>query len=204
MALLAHKARNPRVRASGPRRGLRGRIALGAVLLGTTFVAAARGAESPTMTEYELKAAFLYNFARFVEWPPEAFKNSEAPIVIGVLGADPFGPVLDHTVAGQTIHDRPLVVRRAKEVSALQDCHILFISASEKRRLAEVLERIPKSGILTVADTERFAEMGGMINLFMEAKRVKFEINVDAATRAGLKINAQLLRLARIVGGKQD
>lgn len=147
--------------------------------------------------EYKVKAAFLYNFSKFIEWrepPPDG-----EPFVIGIVGADPFGDVLEQTVGEKTVNNRPLAVRRYANLKELRPCHILFVSASERGRLGPLLESVEGSGTLTISEIDSFANLGGMINFVIENNKVRFEINPEAVARAGLRVNAQLLKLARIV-----
>lgn len=151
-------------------------------------------------TEYEVKAAFVYNFAKFTEWAPGAFAGDDAPIVIGVLGEDPFGAALGRTVRGKTVKGRRLAVRRfSKAGDGLRTCHILFVSASESGRLASVFKHLQGEPVLTVGEIEGFGEKGGMINFVLDQHRIRFEINPEVAERAGLKLSSRLLKLARIV-----
>jgi hypothetical protein len=156
-------------------------------------------ADSTTPTEYEVKAAFIYNFAKYVRWPEASTSQTTKPFVIGVIGRDPFGRALDDTIRGQNVQGRAVSVKRFGKVEEVADCDILFISSSEKNNLPRILEVLHKAPVLTIGDMDRFAERGGMINLTTEEARVRFEINVEAAERAGLKPGSQLLRLARIV-----
>ncbi|MBI4548186.1 MAG: YfiR family protein [Ignavibacteriae bacterium] len=155
-------------------------------------------------TEYQVKAAFLYNFAKFVEWSPETFSDTTTPIVIGILGEDPFEADLDTIVKDKNINGREFVVRRFQALKELEQCHILFISSSEQKDMPKILRRLRNSGMLTVSEVEHFAHIGGMINLVVEENKVRFEINVEAAEREGLKISSQLLKLARIVSEKEN
>jgi len=161
------------------------------------------GAQSEPVTEYQVKAAFLYNFARFVEWPPDTFSAAQSPIVLGILGDDPFGLVLDEMVYGKAVNGRGFVVKRVVEGAELRSCHILFIGSSEKKHLARILQGVKGAGVLTVGDMGRFAESGGVIHFFLAENKVRFAINLDAAARARLKISSKLLVLARIVGDEQ-
>ncbi len=156
--------------------------------------------QPPTAPEYQIKAAYLYNFAKFVEWPSPAGELPD-PIVVGVLGKDPFGPVLEETLLGKSVNGRPFVVRRFASLKALKPCQILFISSSEKGSLTEIFKGVENQGVLTVGETERFARLGGIINFTLEENKVHFEINLDAATRSGLKISSQLLKLGRVMRG---
>jgi YfiR/HmsC-like len=155
--------------------------------------------EAPS--EYQVKAAYLYNFLKFVEWPEDSFADPLAPIVIGVVGEDPFGNALPQVVIGKTIQGRDLVIRKYHSGEDLRGAHILFISVSEKKRLPQVLSGLRGSSVLTVADMDGFLEAGGMIQLLSEDNRVRFAINLDAADRARLKISSKLLSLAKRVGG---
>lgn len=155
------------------------------------------GAQSPS--EYEVKAAFLYNFAKFVEWPPEAFPDASAPIVIGVVRNDYFNYILARTVAGKVVQGRKFLVRLWKRNQGSPNWQILFISSSEGNALAEILQSIKGSSMLTVGETQGFAARGGMINFILSDNRVRFEINQKSAQSAGLKISSKLLALATSV-----
>jgi len=153
-------------------------------------------------SEYLIKAGFIYNFAKFVEWPSAAFSQADSPIVIGVLGTDPFGNVLDRIVEGKKVGPRGFVVRRykwGKDVKDLKDCKILFVSSSERAHIDEILQSVKGFPILTVGETPGFAERGGVIRFTLEDNRVRFEVNVDAAHQADLNISSRLLTLAKII-----
>jgi hypothetical protein len=175
-----------------------------ALLVLLVWTAPAVSAEAATLREYQVKAVFLLNFARFVEWPPEAFAGPQAPLVIGVLGDDPFGDYLDETVRGEKVNDRPFVVQRYHHVEEMDGCHVLFISRSEAGRLDSVLAALKGRSILTVSDMDGFAQNGGMIRLVTENNRIRLRINVDAADAARLTISSKLLRLAKIVVPGKD
>jgi hypothetical protein len=153
-------------------------------------------AQEPQPSESQLKAAFLFNFAKFVEWPPAAFAEATSPMVIGILGENPFGDDLERTIRGKTINNRPLVVREFRSPGEATNCHILFISASEKKRLAEIFDGLHGKSVLTVSETDGFTEAGGMINFVAEGNKIRFQINDAAAKGAGLKISSKLLSLA--------
>jgi len=159
------------------------------------------GAAPGAFHEYEIKAAFLYNFVQFVEWPPAAFADPGAPLTIGVLGDDPFGPLLEQTVKGETVKGRGFVIRRFRDVEAAKSCQVLFISKSEKERIPQILKHLEWAPVLTVGEADGFAARGGIVNFIIEKSRVRFEINQESALRKGLKISSQLLCLGRIVGG---
>lgn len=151
---------------------------LGMLLPGTP--ALAQAAKAP---EYSLKAAYLFNFAQFIEWPSNRFASAEAPIVIGVLGDDPFGAALDQAVKGKTLGARPFEIRRFKQITEVRGCHVLFVCSSEAKRVAEIVAASDKAGVLTVSDLDRFAEQGGTINFYTENNKVRFKINLSAAER---------------------
>jgi hypothetical protein len=155
-------------------------------------------AQQPKIGEYKVKAAFLYNFTKFVEWPTEATTDSGATFNLCVLGEDPFGKTFD-SIQGEKIVNKKLVINRFKELHDIEKCRILFISESEEERLTQILKSLKGLHILTVSDTEGFAQQGVIINFYLEQNKVRFEINVDAARRSGLKISSKLLNLARIV-----
>jgi len=169
---------------------------------------AARAAPAPrtAIQEYDLKAAFLLNFANFVEWPAHAFPAADTPITIGVLGEDPFGSSLDEIVAGETVRGRRLVVRRYPSVDRVETCHILFVGASEARRLDAILEALGQRSILTVGETKDFTSRAGIIGFEVVQRRLRLRINLGAATAAQLVISSKLLRLAEVVnagGGRK-
>jgi hypothetical protein len=161
----------------------------------TTHVAAA--AETPS--EYQVKAVFLYNFAQFVDWPAAAFADERAPLVIGVLGEDPFGPDLDAAVRGEIVNNRPLLVRRYRDISQVEACNILFISSSEASHLEKILGALRGRTILTVGDSEDFARRGGMIRFVTDRNRIRLRISLNAVSVGNLTISSKLLRLADIV-----
>lgn len=164
------------------------------------FVPAPAQAQGPTPREYQIKAVFLFNFLQFVKWPPEAFPEPDTPLRIGVLGEDPFGSALDEVVRDETVRDRPLVVQRSRRLEDLQDCHLLFISRSESRRIEEILSQLRGRPVLTVSEIDGFARQGGVIAFYPEGKKVRFEINADAGRHAELKLSSQLLSLGRVIG----
>ena len=148
--------------------------------------------------EYQVKAAFLFNFAKFVEWPAQAFQSPDSPIKICVLGPNPFGFSLDKAVEGKVVGNRRFVVREVRDAQQANECHILFVSAAGWTRSQARLGDIKKCCVLTVGETEDFIAGGGMIHLKLEDARVRVEINPDAAERARLRISSKLLSLAEI------
>jgi hypothetical protein len=157
----------------------------------------------PVAGEYELKAAFLFNFIKFTEWPAAEANKGDEPFVIGVLGKDPFGAALDKVTEGETIHSRKIVVRRFARMDDLAaSSQIVFISASEERNLDAILKLLDGQAVLTVSEIASFAERGGIVELKKDGNRIVFEINLSAVKRAGLNMNAQLLKLAKVVRGR--
>jgi len=157
-----------------------------------------------TASEYEVKAAFLYNFIKFVEWPPKTYSDRNVPFIIGVLGDNPFsnpstGNYLDQAVAGKIINDRKIVVKYSPRLADLTHCQLLFVSKSEHGRIKDILANVKGMTILTVGETDNFSQQGGAINFVMQSEKVRFEINVGAAEKAGLKISSKLLNVAKIV-----
>lgn len=153
---------------------------------------------SGAVSEYSVKAAFLLNFGKYVEWPEAALGNA---LDICVLGRDPFGSTLDETVAGRTVGNRDVKARRVSDVSQAGGCNILFVSRDEQAHVDAVLANLAGSPVLLVGEQDRFARLGGMINFVEVDQKVRFEINEAAAKKAGLKISSQLLKLATIVEG---
>jgi hypothetical protein len=172
------------------------------LLLGGLALLPVARAQAPVARETQVKAVFLFNFVQFVEWPAAAFASPDAPLVIGVLGADPFGEILDEVVRGEKIGARTLEVRRFATVEEVAGCQLLFISASEQPHLEETLRALQGRPILTVGDTEGFATRGGMIRFVTDRGRIKLRINLAAAKAAGLVLSSKLLRPAEIVGGE--
>jgi len=153
-------------------------------------------AQESQPSEYQLKAAFLYNFAKFVEWPATALPQDSSPFVIGILGNNPFNEDLKKTVAGKKISEHPIAVVSFPNLADATNCHILFISSSEKARLTEIFKWLQTAPILTVGETDQFTETGGMINFVTEANKIRFQIKDDTAKAARLKISSKLLNLA--------
>ena len=163
--------------------------------LAATFLVAARG----QIDEYQVKARFLCNFARYVEWPAESFKAANDPIVICILGNDPFGGALDQAVDGKEVQGRRFLVRPISHVPPDLNCHILFVPASERKRFRSMAPSLENSAILTVGEIQGFPADGEEINFGIEDGRVRFEINLEAAGRKHLRISSRLLSLARAV-----
>jgi len=187
-------------------------IVLALVLFMAPFVSKVR-ADSTTSREYQVKAAFLYNFMNFVDWPEEKSSDGNEPMIIGVIGKDPFGDAFE-PVKNKKVKGKNVVIERFKgleelkesnkkefqqhpQIETIRKCHVLFICRSEEKKLKETISLVKENSILTVGDMQDFLEAGGIINFVMEDQKVRFEINVTAAKRAKLKIRSQLLRLAK-------
>jgi hypothetical protein len=149
--------------------------------------------------EYEVKAAFLYNFLRFTEWPPDTLPAAGAPLVVCALGDDPFEGGLETAFQGKVVQGHPVEVRRVRTGADGRACQAVFVSASERGRLRQILESLRGSPVLTVGEVEGFARAGGIVNFVVEEGRVRFEVNPDAAARARLRLSSRVLNLARIV-----
>lgn len=152
--------------------------------------------------EYQIKAAFLYNFIKYVTWPTNAFLTPDGPYVIGVVGKDPFGDRLDE-LARQSLKGRPLKIVRFDSSASLTPCHLLFVAEPDRKKWEPILRKLGASPVLTVGEHDRFALSGGVVNFYTENNRVRFEINVDAARRAELTINSAMLNLAKLVRDPQ-
>jgi hypothetical protein len=179
--------------------GVGARLAVAGILLITALPASAQTGIGSKEDEYLIKAAFLYGFGQNITWPASAFHGNKAPFVIGILGPNPFGGALQEIAQKKTIQGRKIVV---KQFAALKNyegpCHLLFISDAvrpEEQRAA--LEQLSRAGLLTVGEIPGFAEDGGVVNLFLEGDSVRFELNVEAANRAGLRMDAQLQKLGK-------
>ena len=158
--------------------------------------------QSPRTSEYQLKAVFLFNFVQFVDWhatPQDSQPPTLAPLLIGIVGEDPFGSFLDETVRGERLGARPIQVRRYRRIADLEECQVLFISRSENERLPEILAAVKNRPVLTVSDGDGFANQGGMIQFVTDKSRIRLRINLDAAEAANLTISSKLLRVAEIV-----
>jgi len=159
------------------------------------------GGQSSAASEYTVKAAFLFHFAQFVEWPAEAFADANSPLTYCTIGEDPFRGALDESVNGKSIGNRRLQVKHVKELEQIAGCQVLFIAAGEKKRHGEELAMASKRPVLTVGETDGFATEGGIIGFCREQNKIRFEINLDAAGKAQFKISAKLLSLAKTVIG---
>jgi len=197
------------------------RLALLCVALSLVCAPAALHAEPGSIQEYQIKAAFLYNFIKFVDWPKEAMPDGNEPITIGIIGKDPFGQAFE-PVKDKDVRDKKVVVKRFKsiadlkklgesgkdemdrQIEAVKKCHLLFVCSSEKEYLKDIVNAVKQRPVLTVGDTEEFVQLGGIISFVMEDQKVRFEVNLTAGEHAKLKIRSQLLRLAKRVIEEKD
>ncbi len=173
-----------------------------ALLLFSGFLEAR--AQSGVAKEYQVKALFLYNFSQFVQWPENSFPDAQSPLVIGVLGDNPFGGYLDQIVRGERVGNRALVVQRYRRVEDIRNCHVLFISASEAYRLDQILDRLRGRSILTVGDANGFLLHGGMIRFVTERNKIGMRIGLENARAENLVISSKLLKPAEIVPPGSD
>src|SRR6185369_15205222 len=159
----------------------------------------ARSQEAQALPEYVVKAGFLFNFAKYVEWPADACEQADSPITIGIVGADPFGDGLEKTLKNKTVRNRTFVVLRFPERADLQRCHILFIPRTERENLPAILKQIEAWPTLTVGEDEGFSRAGGTTNILIEKEKPRLEVNPEAAEKARLTIDPKLLKVAAIV-----
>jgi hypothetical protein len=190
---------------SGIQRGLlshlqSGRTPLAVLVVALAFfVTTGLLAQQPKPSEYQVKATYLYNFGRFVKWPGKLSAGKGDSFSVCVLGQDPFGSILDSTLAGETLDGKPVVLRRISKPQDAGECRILFISSKEEKRLSEIFTALDESGVLTVSDMPNFARRGGMIQFVLEGERVRFEINLASAESARLVLSSELLKVAASV-----
>jgi hypothetical protein len=156
-------------------------------------------AQTDSTGEYQLKAVFLFNFAKFIDWPPTSSRSPQSPFVVCILGPDPFGQAIDGVFKGKTIADRPVAIERFKNIAQVKQCQMVFVSQSESFHLADIIQTLHGACVLLVGEADGFAEAGGTIEFALEGNHVHFLINPDAADRAGLKVSSKLLSLARVV-----
>jgi hypothetical protein len=163
------------------------------------FLASFLCAQQSKPSEYQVKAAYLYNFGRFVKWPPGVAAGKGDSFLVCVLGRDPFGPILDSTLAGEALEGKPVAIRRIAREQDAADCRILFVSSTEEHHLKEILAAVDQAGVLTVSDMPGFSRRGGMIQFVVEGDRIRFEINLATAESAKLVLSSELLKVAAAV-----
>jgi len=181
-----------------------GRLSTLTAALGLLAVCPARAQEPSKAPEYRIKAAFLYNFTLYTEWPAASFPKADSPIMLAVVGEDPFGTELDAAVRGKTVRGRAIEVRRYAEAADALPCHLLILDSAHARNLPQLLRRLEEPLPLTVGETEDFTRVGGAIRFFIEGNKVRFEVNTDAVARARVKMSSKLLSLARVVRDAED
>jgi hypothetical protein len=208
---------NSRGKAPGDRRGRRcqtpskriysvGARLRAAILAVLAALAGVRTAPTQinSSSEYQVKAAFLFHFAQFVEWPEETFKDAGSPLTYCTIGDDPFHGSLDTVLGGKTIGSRPFRVHHFKQPREIKGCQVLFIGAEEKKVLPDILEGVKGNSVLTVGESEHFVRDGGMIGFLLEENRIRFEVNLETAEKAKLKVSSRLLALAKsVIGGQR-
>src|SRR5262249_45954149 len=149
--------------------------------------------------EYQVKAAFLFNFTQFVEWPVNIFASDQSPLIIGVLGENPFGNYLQEAITGEAKDGHPLTIKYYKDISEVTDCHILFINLPTSKKIEQLLEECKKRHILTVSDVPGFINQGGMVFFINKNNKIHIKVNIELAKEADLTISSKLLRLVEIV-----
>lgn len=149
--------------------------------------------------EYQIKAVFILNFAQFIEWPADAFSSAKAPLVIGILGKDPFGQFLQDAIQGEKSKGHPLQVKRFSQVSEVKQCHILFINQTKSDQELDVITSSDNQHVLTISDATDFIQQGGIVRFVTENNKIRFQINLNAARQNEITISSKLLRLAEIV-----
>ena len=192
---------------NGTIRGMRLRstaLAISACALLLSGGASPARADGGPEREHRVKAVFLFNFAQFLDWPDSAFAGPRDPLVVGILGEDPFESFLDEVVKGEKVHDRPIIVKRFTRMEDIKACHVLFISAAEAPRLEGILAGIKPRNILTVGESPEFNQRGGMVCFTTEGGKVRLKINLPAVQTAELSVSSKLLRLADTSGPRKE
>lgn len=164
-----------------------------------SIIRSARAEDPQTLSETQIKAGFVFNFTRFVEWPESAFATSTSPFMVCVVGAAPIAELLTETSVGKAVDGRPLTIKSMKPTDDLRVCHVLYLGAAGERQEIRVLEMLKGSSVLTVSEIQKFALAGGMIGFVVQENKVKLEINLEAATHAGLKVSSKLIAVSRLV-----
>jgi hypothetical protein len=169
-----------------------------ATIIATLTLAVPCRADAPTR-EYQVKAAFLYNFTQFVQWPDTAFASKDSPFVLATVGDDPFAGMLERVTADKSAADRPIRVVHFDSPDHIADCQMLFVPASQAASTTAILDKVSKKAVLTVGETETFTSSGGAMRFFLEDNKMRFEINADAVEASGIKVSAKLMKLARVL-----
>ena len=169
---------------------------VGHLLVAASLPGPRAAAQAVPTQEYEVKAAYLLNFTRYVEWPADAFASAQAPIVIGVLGENPFGTLLEQTMAGRTSQGRRIEVLELEGVADAAACHAVFLSRGEWSPRPEVIGQLTQRGLLTIGEGEEFTRRGGVLGFVPVGQTVRFAVNLEASRRAGLRVSSRMLALA--------
>lgn len=155
-------------------------------------------AQNKPVLEYQVKAAFLYNFTRFISWPSSTFNSPTAPFIIGIIGNNPFGTYLEDIIDQEKVNDHPIIVQRYHDIKDINNCQILYISIGDDNKIKEVIASVAHKNVLTVSDAAKFANWGGIINFFKDDNKLRVQINTAAARAAGVEISSKLLKISKI------
>lgn len=155
-------------------------------------------AQNKPALEYQVKAAFIYNFTRFISWPSSAFNSPTAPFVIGIVGNDPFGSYLEDIIAQEKVDGHPIIVQRYRDIKDINNCQILYISVGDNNKIKEIISGVAHKNVLTVGDADKFVNWGGAINFFKDDNKLRVQINKAAAKAAGVEISSKLLKISKI------
>lgn len=166
------------------------------LLLCLSFASGRSHAQNASPSEHQVKAAIIFNFMKFVEWPATAFADTNTPLSVGVLGNTPIGDHLEQATRNKSVNNRRILVKTCRSLEEAKQCHVLFVCDSEKKRLAGIMDELAGASVLTVGEIEGFTKSGGVINFYREGNKFRFEINDEAAKKVKLKISSKLLSLA--------
>ncbi len=155
-------------------------------------------AQNKAVPETQVMAVFLFNFTQFTEWPRSAFPSADAPLIIGIVGPDPFGRYLDETIENEKVQGHPLIVQRYRDMSDIKNCHVLYISEKDPEKVTAIINLVKNKNTLTISDFDNFSRMGGMIGFYKKDKKIRLQANPGAAKSAGLVISSKLLRVSEI------
>jgi hypothetical protein len=183
--------------------GVSKRLALAAFapIIGVFLLTAKLPAQQPKPDQNQVEAAYIYNFGKFVKWPATSGANQDSSFTICVLGEDPFSPILQSVLAGKSLNGIPVTVKRVTKPQDAIDCRILSINTMDETRLREILSDLGQTAVLTVSDMPNFTKRGGMIQFVTDGDRVRFEVNLTSADKAGLVLTSELLKVATVVRG---
>jgi uncharacterized protein DUF4154 len=163
------------------------------------YCACSFSAQPASTREYQIKAAFIFNFTQFVEWPPQCFPAEKSPAIIGILGTDPFGKYLEETVSGESINNHPLLIKHFNTVDEITNCHVLFIGMTDKNKIKPIIEKLKGKNVLTISEANGFPKLGGMIRIYTKSDKINIQINLEATKGEDLVVSSKLLKIAEIV-----